>query len=170
MRQYWLTLRKAAWEDRLPRERRAIGLAAVILLPLLAYFVLWQPAHRAVARLRPALPLMRMQAAHMHRQASEVETLRQRSQPATLDALALKNVVEASAERAQLHTAMEQLEPLEPNSVRIAFSSVSFAQWLKWVGMLQQEQHIRVDSADIVALSSAGKVRINATLTNGTAH
>jgi general secretion pathway protein M len=167
MKQNWQTFRKQVWEDRLPRERRVIGLGAIILLPLLAYFILWQPAHKATIKLRSVLPVMRMQAALMEREADEVETLRQRPQPAVLDAVALKNIVDASATKSQLRQAMDQLAPIEPNSVRISFASVPYVQWLHWMHGLQQEQHIRIDSLDISSLPSPGMVKISATLING---
>lgn len=167
MMQHWQAFRKAAWDSRLPRERQFIGAAALILLPALAYFALWRPAHRAVPALRVAVPAMRAQAATMRRQAEEIELLRRQPQPAVLDSVALKSVVEQSAAQHQLRDAMDRLDMIEPNSVRISFASVPYAQWLHWVRILQQEQHIRIDSLDVTALPTAGMVRINATLTNG---
>jgi general secretion pathway protein M len=167
MRQRWLAFRKTAWDERAPRERRILGAAMILLLPPLVYLALWQPAHRALARLHATLPVMRAQAVEMKRQAQEVELLRQRSRPAVLDAISLKAVVQASAARYQLSDAMQRLDALEPNGVHVAFASVPFAQWLHWVRNLQQEQHIRVESLDIAALPTAGMVKISANLVNG---
>jgi general secretion pathway protein M len=168
MKQLWPAFKKTAWGDRSRRERQIISIASIILLPAMVYFVLWQPAHNEVAKLRSMLPVMRMQEARMKRQAEEVELLRHRSKPAVLDSFALKTVVETSATRYQLRDAMDQLDILEPNGVHIAFSSVPFAQWLRWIRDLQQEQHVRIDSLDVTALPSAGMVKINANLVNGT--
>ncbi len=170
MKRRWQAFRKAAWDSRQPRERQAIGAAALVALPLLAYLLLWQPAHSALTRLSTALPVMRTQAAQMKQQAEEAEVLRQQSQPAVLDAIALKASVEKSAAQYQLRDALDRLDALEPDSVRAGFSSVSYARWLRWVRALEREQHIRIDSVDITALPSAGMVKINATLTNGSGH
>ena len=62
MKASWLTFRKRHWDGRTARERRALALAALVLSPLLAYFLLWQPAHNANARLRATVPAMRVQA------------------------------------------------------------------------------------------------------------
>lgn len=167
MKRHWKTFRKAAWDGRPARERQAIGAAAFVALPLLVYLLLWQPAHSAVSKLSASLPVMRTQAAQMRSQAEEAEVLRQQSQPAVLDAIALKAAVEKSAVQYQLRDAMDRLDALDPNSVRAGFSSVSYARWLRWVRALQQEQHVRIDSLDITALPTAGMVKINATLTNG---
>ncbi len=169
MKQHWDTFRKLAWEARLPRERQLIAAAAAILAPALVYYVLWQPAHRSVAKLQSALPVMRAQAEQMKQQAEEVEMLRQHPQPAVMDSSALKAVVEASAVQFQLRDAIERIDAMEPNGVRVAFPSVAYARWLRWVHRLQQEQHVRVASLDVAALPSTGMAKINVTLVNGTA-
>jgi len=47
MKAHLKTLRLQYWDSRPMNERRAIGIGALFLLPLLAYFLLWQPAHDA---------------------------------------------------------------------------------------------------------------------------
>lgn len=167
MKSRWLAFKKRHWDGRATRERRAITLGALVLSPLFAYFLLWQPAHVASAKLSAGVPAMRIQAAHLHAQAVEAETLRHHPHPAVLDANALKTAVEESAVRHQMRDAINSLDAQQPNAVRITLAAVSFEQWLNWLRSLQQEQHIRAESAGIVALPQAGMVKINATLTNG---
>ena len=167
MKARWLAFKKRHWDCRAAPERRAIALAALLLSPLLAYFLLWQPAHIADKKLRAAIPAMRVQAARLHTQAEEVEMLRHRPHPATLDATALKTAVEASALRHKIRDAISGLDAQEPNTVRITLATVSFEQWLRWLRDLQQEQHISAESVGVAALSQAGMVKVNATLTNG---
>lgn len=169
MKARWQAFRKRHWDGRAANERRAIALAAWVLTPLLAYFLLWQPAHHANAGLRASIPALRIQAALLRTQASEAEALRHRSRPAVLDANALKAAVEESAARHKLRDTLSTLDAGGANSVRITLAAVSFEQWLHWLRDLQQEQHIRAESAAIAALPQTGMVRINATLTNGAA-
>lgn len=169
MKARMLALRQLHWNGRPVEERRALALAASVLLPLLVYFLLWQPAHDALAKLRAAVPAMRAQAVRLHSQAAEVEALRHQPKPALFDAAALKLAVEESAVRHQLRDAVSTLDAQEPNAVRITLASVPFAQWLGWLRDLEREQHIRVDAAGIVALPQSGMVKISATLTNGAA-
>lgn len=167
MKARWQAFKKRHWDSRAARERRAIALAALVLSPLLAYFLLWQPAHVANRKLRAGIPTMRAQAAHLHTQMTEVEMLRHSPHPAIFDATALKAAVEASALRHQVRGAISSLDAQEPNAVRIMLASVSFEQWLRWLRDLQQEQHIRAESVGIAALPQAGMVKVSATLTNG---
>lgn len=167
MKSRWTAFKKRHWDSRASRERRAISLGAILVLPVLGYMLLWQPAHVAGAKLRAGVPALRAQAAHLHTQVAEVEMLRHHPHPAVLDATALKMAVEASAARHQMRGAISTLEAQEPDAVRITLASVSFEQWLRWLRGMEQEQHIRAESAGIAALPQAGMVKISATLTNG---
>ncbi len=167
MKARWQAFKKLHWDDRAANERRAITLGALALSPLIAYFLLWQPAHVANAKLLASVPAMRAQAAHLRTQAVEAEAVRHLPHPAVLDANALKTAIEESAVRHQIRGALSSLDVQPPNAVRITLVSVSFEQWLNWVRSLQQEQHIRVESTGIAPLPQTGMAKINATLING---
>jgi general secretion pathway protein M len=163
----WEQFKKTAWDSRPPQDRRVLAFGAAVLAPILAYVVLWQPAHAGVAKLQAQLPEMRTQAALMRREAREVEVLQQQAKPAMLNPTAMRTAIENSAAEFQLRGAIQSLEGMEPNGVRISFASVPYAQWLGWVRRLQQEQHIRVDTLSVVALQTEGMVKIDATLVSG---
>lgn len=169
MKTRWLEFKKTAWDKRPAQERRLLGITSVVLAPVVVYFLLWQPAHDAVAKLNKSLPTLRMQATVVKRQAAEVGALKQRSQPAMLTPTAMKLAIENSAVSFQLRNSIEALDGVEPNGVRITFSSVPYAKWLSWMRNLQQEQHIRVDTLNVAALQNPGMVKISATLVNGVA-
>ena len=167
MKANWLTFKARYWDVRSQQERNAAKLAGWILAPVLVYFVMWQPAHNAVRKLRASMPVMYVEAERLRNHASEVELLRHRPKPALLDAVALKSAVEDSASRYNLREAISTLDLQQPNAVRISFASVSFEQWLHWLQAIQLEQHIRADSVSVATLPQAGMVKISATLTNG---
>jgi type II secretory pathway component PulM len=167
MKARWQAFKKRYWDGRAAQERRIIGMGALILSPIIAYFLLWQPAHLANTKLLVSVSAMRSQAAHLRLQAVEAETVRHLPQPAILDANALKSAIEESAVRHQLRSAISSLDAQPPNTVRMTLDSVSFDQWVNWLRSLQQEQHIRVASGGIAPLPQKGFVKINATLING---
>jgi type II secretory pathway component PulM len=167
MKAYWQAFKKRHWDVRAANERRVIFLGTLVLLPLVAYLALWQPAHVASAKLHASVPAMRTQAAHLRTEVVEAETVRHLPHPAVLDANALKTAVEESAVRHQIRSAIASIDAQPPNAVRITVIAVSFEQWLNWLRSLQQEQHIRVESTGIVPLPQTGMAKINATLTNG---
>ena len=161
MKALGLAVRKRFWDGRAVGERRLIVLVASILLPLLGFFLLWQPAHNAVARLRVRVPAMRMQAALLRDQTAEVARLNHYPHPALLDGKALKSVIETTAEQHHIREAITALDAQGSGAVRVTLDSVPFDQWLLWLRDLQQEQHVRVDSVGIAALAQSGMVRVN---------
>ena len=167
MKARWLELKKRWWDGRPAADKRALTIAAWVLIPLAAWFVLWRPAHVAAGKLSADIPALRAQAEKVRAQGEEAAALRHAPQPALLDAPALKTAVEESAARHQLRGALTSIDAQPPNAARITLTAVPFDQWLIWMRDLQREQHIRVDSAAVAALPQAGMVRINATLTNG---
>jgi general secretion pathway protein M len=167
MKTRWQEIRAKYWNTRTAQERQLLAFAAVLLLPIIFYFVLWQPAHRSVAKLHDTLPLLQAQSLKLQDQAAEVDELHHRPQLAALDAAALKSTIEESASRHQIRAAITTLDVQEPNGIRVTCDAIPFAQWLTWLRDLQKEQHIRADSISISSLQQTGMVKINATLTSG---
>ncbi len=161
------TWRLQHWDNRPLHERRIIIIGASFVLPLLTYFLLWQPSHDAVGKLRKKLPQLRIQTEQMHKTSSQIEDLRHRPQLTVMDALSVKSAIEASASIHQLAASLTSIVTQEPNGVRITMAAVSFEKLLIWLRELQTSQHIRVDSISITRLSDPGMVAVRATLTNG---
>ena len=164
MNQMIARLKTKHWDTLSATEQKTIRRGAWVLLPLLAWGLLWQPVHEALPKLQASLPHLRAQAAQMQSLAGQAQSLRQQAQLAVLDSYALKTAVEKSAQAVNLPLLVV---PGEQNSVRISAESVPFAQWLQWQQMLEQTQHIRVASAMLAASSEPGMVKVQATLTNG---
>jgi general secretion pathway protein M len=152
------------WNTLSATEQKTILRGSWILLPLLVYGLLWQPAHQALPKLQTALPQLRAQADQMQALAGQAQSLRQQAQLAVLDSDTLRTAVEKSAKEANLPLLVV---PGEQNSVRISAESIEFARWLQWQHTLETTQHIRVSSAMLVASPEAGMVKVQATLTNG---
>ena len=167
MKAGWLAFKKKYWDIRSVQERTVLKALAGVAAPFLLYFVLWQPSHTAVGKLRISVPQLATEAERMKAQADEVEKLRHRPKPALMDAAALKTAVENSALRNNLAEAISAITLQEPNAVRITFVAISFEQWLGWLRSLQQEQQIRAESVSVAMLTQPGMVKISATLVNG---
>ena len=156
---------KARYRDSLNvSEQRTIARGLWVLLPVLAYVLLWQPAHQALPELHASLSRLRTQASQMQLLAEQVPSLRQQAQLSELDSDALKAVVASSARQAGLPL---RVISGERNSVRISADNLPFSRWLQWQRALNKTQHIRVFSAMLVATPQAGMIKLQATLTNG---
>jgi general secretion pathway protein M len=164
MKKKFSELKAAHWDTLSAAEQKTVQRGAWVLLPLLAWGLLWQPAHEALPKLQQTLPRLRAQAEQMHSLAGQAQTLRQQPQLAVLDGDALKAAVEKAAKEANLPLLVT---PGEQNSVRISAESIPFAQWLQWLHVLESTLHIRVGSAMLSASPEPGMVKVQATLTNG---
>jgi general secretion pathway protein M len=164
MKNKFAQLKALHWDTLSATEQKTILRGAWILVPLLMYGLLWQPAHQALPRLQTALPQLRAQADQMQSLAGQAQSLRQQAQLAVLDSDALQIAVEKAANEANLPLLVV---PGEQNSVRISADNIAFAQWLQWQRTLETTQHIRVASAMLVASPEPGMVKVQATLTNG---
>lgn len=167
MKTRWKDLRSKHWNGRPVQEKKIIILASTILIPVIFYFFLWQPAHSAVTKLRNTLPILQAQSIKMNNQASEVDSLRHRPVLAALDSVSLKSSIIDSATRHQVYNSITYLDATKANGVRITSDEISFSALISWLHDLEIEQHIRPDSISISALPQSGMVKINATLTNG---
>jgi len=164
MKNKFLQLKALHWDTLSATEQKTILRGSWVLLPLLMYGLLWQPAHEALPKVQAALPHLRAQADQMQSLAGQAQSLRQKAQLAVLDSDALKTAVEKSAKEANLPLLVV---PGEQNSVRISAESLAFARWLQWQHSLELNQHIRVSTAMLVASPEPGMVKVQATLTNG---
>jgi len=157
----------ARWNAFSASEQRTLSWGAGILLPILAFALLWQPAHSAVDKLHKNLPPLRAQLAQMKAQSDEVQSLRQQAQPAVLDGAAMKKIVESAAAQQGWAAPSFLLELTEQNDVRIVAESVSFSRWLHFLSELEATHHIRVGTLSVSPSSAQGVVKISGTLISG---
>ena len=111
--------------------------------------------------MRAALPQLRATAAQLHSAASEVTRLR--NVPPKNFSSDLRSALEYASARSVIG-APSQLTHLDTGRARLSFNAIAFNQWIDWVKILQSEQGVRVESAEIFALTEPGMVNIQAVL------
>jgi len=154
------------WRARSPREQAilAIGAAAVVLAALYAF--LWEPGLAARRKLSASLPVLRAQLEDMRRAQREIAALRKKlgTGPAQPD---LRKLLEASLARSTLAGAIDRLEALSAQRVRVQAASIEFDAWLDWIESLQRGFGVRIETCKITALDARGRVRIDSQLVSG---
>ncbi|HUQ28153.1 MAG TPA: type II secretion system protein GspM [Usitatibacter sp.] len=143
-----------AWQGRNPRERRVLGTIAVVAVLVLLVTMVWLPLERSRVRLAGELPRLRASIAALERDAEEARRLR--ATPAATPA--------AGTPLATLATnggglAGTQMQVLDERRVRLSGADVSFAALLEWLRNAQATHGMRVESARLDALPTAGRVR-----------
>jgi type II secretory pathway component PulM len=158
---------KSRWAALTASEQYMVKWGAVIVLPILFYLLLWQPAHTQVAKLQTSVPQMRAQLVQLQAQAVEVQTLRQGAHPAVLEGDALRHIVTSVAVAAGWEAPMFVIEQTDKHAVRITAESIVFASWVKFLREIDISHHIRADALTLTPSPTTGMVRVSATLTNG---
>lgn len=157
---------KRYWNARSRKERLRLCAAGAVLLAVLLYLVLLEPALTARKQLATALPRLRAQLEDMQQQQKELSVLRKKLSTVSQRA-DLKALLQSSVARTSFANALERLDTVSANKAVMLAAPVAFDDWLAWAENLQREFGIRLDTCRISALDQPGMVRIDATFTAG---
>lgn len=154
------------WRTRAPRERLVLAGGSALLALALGLAYGWLPMQRDLAQLREAMPQLREQARQLQQDAQEVARLK--AQPAAArEAGSLVLAVEQRAIAGGLRKHIESITPQDASHVRVVLPKVAFDDWIGWLGDLQTNHGVRVESARIEATDDAGMVRVDVVLARG---
>jgi len=150
------------WEARSRREQAILVAAGALTLAAALYAFLWEPGQAARSRYSDALPRLRAQVDDMRRQQREIAALRSKlgTEPQRPD---IGPLLRAAAARAPFGKSVQRLEALSADRVFLVAAPVDFDAWLEWVGTLQRELSVRLDTCKVTALDQPGLVRVEAT-------
>jgi type II secretory pathway component PulM len=147
------------WDRRTATERRTLGIAAAILA-VAAIVLAWVELDRQRTRLSAELPKLRASIAALERDAAEVKRLRQ-VPDATSTAAGRGTVANSLATLATNGGGLAgaQISILDDKRVKVGGSDIAFGSLLEWLRNAQSTHGMRVESARIEALPTAGRVR-----------
>ncbi len=146
------------WQERKPRERKALALGAAAVIVALLYALVVDPAIRGREQLAKTLPSLRQQAAEMQalsRQAAQLAQAGAAAPPAPT-----REAIERSLSSKGLKA---QSVVLDGGLTRVQLASVPFSLLLDWLDDAQKTARLSVIDASIVAQPAVDTV--NATLT-----
>ncbi len=150
------------WRLMMPRERRVLVGGAALLVLVLAYLVLVEPAWRGRQRLQGELPALRAQLAQLEQLSGEARRLG--AVPAGVDsAQALKVQLERSIVAAGLRPALAQFDQTG-TLFDLRFRNVPYAPWLAWLDGATRETRLRVVDAAITREVGTGAVSVKLAL------
>jgi len=140
------------------RERRTVmygGIAAVVLLVVGGVWKIGAAVDSAEVRVESK----RADLAWMQAVAPRL-----RAMPAQRPDEPLPLLVDRTAREAGLAEALSGSDPAGPGALRVRLQGASFDQMVVWLGRLQQERGIVVDSASVDATESEGLVNASLVL------
>lgn len=160
----WTAPLRERWVALPPAVRQYLKLGSVVLVPAILYLALWLPMQRQVTSLRAKIPQAREQLALMRVQALQVTQLRATAPASTTPVSNLPVFVEQLATTHGLKGNVKKLEPAGKNGVQVAVENVSFNGLLTFLGDLQKQAAISVESAAFDAQAMPGMVNAQLTL------
>jgi general secretion pathway protein M len=125
------------WNQRAPRERLALGLAATVIVATVVYLLLIEPAATGIPRLERGLPTARTQAAQLDQLLAEVASLKARPQVAVLSPAEARTALEKSLEAAGLKAS--RIAPLADGDLQLTFAGVPYAAWSTWLAGAERQ-------------------------------
>ena len=152
-----------AWERRSERERRVLAALAGLVGAALVLALAWLPLERARGRLAAELPALRASVASLEEQAGVVRRLR--AMPARNGGAAVAPLGAISGTPTSLSGA--QVTALDDRRVRVSGADVGFGALVEWLVAVQGSHGLRVESARLDALPTAGRVRAELVLSRG---
>ena len=150
---------KLFWGMRSGKERMMLGAAGGVLLAVVSYVILLEPALAASKKLSATLPTLRAQVEDMRQQQKEIAVLRKKVAGASQQG-DLKALLQSSAARASFVNSIERIESLSGDKALLLAAPVIFDDWLGWIENLQREFGVRLEGCKITATDQPGLVRV----------
>ena len=162
MKQTW----NEFWQARNPRERMILTYGGVFLMLTLLYGLAWLPISEGRKKLSATLPQLRADVAQMRTHAQEVTGLQANGPrpPGTGAASGdARQAAESGLQGANLRDKVSAIDRVDAQRVRITLNGMPFDALLMFLGDMQSQQRLRVETLQIQA-TDAGRVKGAVTL------
>ncbi len=157
----WRERFDAFWNARDPREQTILGGGALVLVLIIGYLVLWEPASVGRDRLMRNLPAQRADLAEMETLAQEARSL-QASPAPSLRGDALTQALQDSLGQHGLKAT--RLAPTGDNAVQVQLDKAAFGAVAGWLQDVRAQQRLKVADARISYVGATALVNVTATL------
>lgn len=135
------------WNGMQQRERWVLIVGALVVSLLIFYQLIWFPWHRAIGNMQQSLVAQRKTLVWMQQQADLLEKSGGAVPAAQLKGgdQSLMSVIDQTAKASRVRDAIQQLTPRQNNTqVSVVLESVSFNNWVKWVGVLESQYGVTI--------------------------
>jgi type II secretory pathway component PulM len=143
------------WKALGARERMALTVLAVFLVPVLFYLLVWTPVESGLARSQARLTAVQAQLAQVREQAALVASLR--AAPRSEAPADAASAVQEAAARNGLRGQLKRVDADSANSVRVQIEAAPFAALMSLLVELQQAG-LRAEKATIERNARPGTV------------
>lgn len=155
------------WFEKLaPREQWMVGAAAVLVLAMLYYLIVWEPLSKASQRLDADLLASQQLVSQMQQTRAEVASLGgSRAAAVQPSNRSLLSVVDSSGKRSGVAKNIKRIQPEGQSKVRLWLEDAPFEPLLAWLKQLESNQGIVLGNGSLDRDDRAGTVQARLTLT-----
>ena len=155
----------AWWHALVAKERRIVGIGAVLAVLLLGWALVWHPLAIKRIQLQQDVDNQRRDLAYVRLGAAEIQSQHAAGSRslAGRQGKSLLALADASARSSGLEKALKRVEPIGERSVRVTFDDASFDAMMRWIEALSRTYGI--EASDLSANRADGIGRVNARVT-----
>lgn len=153
------------WRERTLRERAVLAILAAVLLALLGYALLWQPASDNIGRLQQELPLMRSEWARMQAMAAEVAASRHRTAAVVPTGADLQAALQQSLQ--EMGLSAQKLATRPDGRITLEWHDAPFSRMADWLDQARQKWQVRVVEGHVERTLHPGNVSAHLVLRGG---
>ena len=143
------------WQARNPRERVILSYGGVFLLLTLLYGLAWLPISEGRKKLSANLPQLRADVAQMRTHAQQISGLQASTGAASGEP---RQAAESGLQSANLRDKVSAIDRVDAQRVRITVNGMPFDALLMFLGDMQSQQRLRVETLQIQS-ADAGRVK-----------
>jgi general secretion pathway protein M len=157
---------RAWWDGLQARERRMLGVGAVVVALMLGWALLWYPLSHARSDLASRVARQRDDLAWMRQALGETKNLRAQGAHSRADrqGKSLLALADVSARGAGLTGALKRVEPAGSSSVRVNFEIADFDTLVNWLDSLARDYGVQVTDFSADKVEGLGLVNARVTL------
>ena len=153
------------WRERSLRERAVLAALAALVLALLGYALLWQPATDNVGRLQQELPLMRSEWARMQAMAAELAASRSRTATVVPTGADLQAALQQSLQ--EMGLSAQKLTARADGRITLEWHDAPFSRMADWLDQARQKWRVRVVEGHVERTPHPGDVNARLVLRGG---
>ena len=156
----------AWWRGHGERERRVLGVGAVVAAALLGWAFVWHPLAVGRARLAAEVAGDRTNLAWMRAAAGGIDALRAQGRRGQVDrqGKSLLALADASARGAGLASALKRVEPAGAKSVRVTLDGANFDALIGWLDALARDYAVATTDLSADKIEGIGLVNARVVL------
>ncbi len=153
------------WRERTLRERAVLAALAALLLVLLGYGLLWQPASNNIGQLQQELPLLRSELARMQAMAGELAASRSRTAVAVPVGADLQAALQQSLQ--EMGLSGQKLATRTDGRITLEWHDAPFSRMADWLDQARQKWRVRMVEGHVERTTHPGDVNARLVLRGG---